>query len=142
MQSSYALRDNHDMLKSINMNKMQHQYIQNLQRANMTLKCKIKEMSEALREADGSATEPAAFTEAAADRGRLGRDREISEDEKEVDSEATESSEELDEDQLELKAIGTIEEVTRARKQERRNKSKIKSRATHHSKHRGMDATS
>ena len=28
------------------MNKMQHQYIQNLQKSNMTLKCKIKEISE------------------------------------------------------------------------------------------------
>lgn len=28
------------------MNKMQHQYIQNLQKANMTLKCKIKEISD------------------------------------------------------------------------------------------------
>lgn len=50
---SYALRDNYDMLKSINTNKMQHQYIQNLQRANMTLKCKIKEMSETMRGANG-----------------------------------------------------------------------------------------
>ena len=40
--------DNHSMLKVINLNKMQHQYIQNLQRANMTLKCKIKEMSEVI----------------------------------------------------------------------------------------------
>ena len=33
-------------LKTISVNKMQHQYIQNLQKANMTLKCKIKELSE------------------------------------------------------------------------------------------------
>lgn len=36
----------------INMNKMQHQYIQNLQKANMTLKCKIKEISELQTEQD------------------------------------------------------------------------------------------
>lgn len=34
------------------MNKMQHQYIQNLQKANMTLKCKIKEISELQTEQD------------------------------------------------------------------------------------------
>ena len=41
-----ALTDNTEILKVINMNKMQHQYIQNLQKANMTLKCKIKEVTE------------------------------------------------------------------------------------------------
>ena len=44
--ASHVLSENHMMLKSINVNKMNHQYIQNLQKANMTLKCKIKEMSE------------------------------------------------------------------------------------------------
>lgn len=41
-----VLTDNDQILKVINMNKMQHQYIQNLQKANMTLKCKIKEVNE------------------------------------------------------------------------------------------------
>jgi hypothetical protein len=37
---------NSEVLQVININKMQHQYIQNLQKANMTLKCKIKEIQE------------------------------------------------------------------------------------------------
>ena len=41
-----ALTDNTEILKVINMNKMQPQYIQNLQTANMTLKCKLKEVTE------------------------------------------------------------------------------------------------
>lgn len=46
------MTDNTQILKVINMNKMQHQYIQNLQKANMTLKCKIKEVSEIKTEKD------------------------------------------------------------------------------------------
>ena len=47
-----VLTDNSEILKVINTNKMQHQYIQNLQKANMTLKCKIKEISELKTEDD------------------------------------------------------------------------------------------
>lgn len=51
-QHGLVLSDNSEILKVINMNKMQHQYIQNLQKANMTLKCKIKEISELQTEQD------------------------------------------------------------------------------------------
>ena len=33
------------MHETITLNKLQHKYIQNLQRANMTLKCRVKEAS-------------------------------------------------------------------------------------------------
>lgn len=52
LRNGMALTDNTAILKVINMNKMQHQYIQNLQKANMTLKCKIKEVSELKTEQD------------------------------------------------------------------------------------------
>ena len=52
LHSGMVLTENAEILQAINMNKMQHQYIQNLQKANMTLKCKIKEISELKTEQD------------------------------------------------------------------------------------------
>lgn len=67
--SGHVLSDNTNLLKAINVNKMNHQYIQNLQKANMTLKCKIKEMAEMGPESRVSAID----AEAAVTRGDGGR---------------------------------------------------------------------
>lgn len=77
------------------MNKMQHQYIQNLQKSNMTLKCKIKEISEIQTQQD------------------LERATELS------DVEPVESDEDF-----QLQELGTIEEIHRSRRPAQRRNGK------------------
>lgn len=82
------LSDNSQILKGININKMQHQYIQNLQKSNMTLKCKIKEISEIQTQQD--------------------LDRVKAETDQISDSEFIE---ELSGDEFQLQELGTIEQM-------------------------------
>ena len=82
------------MLKSINVNKMNHQYIQNLQKANMTLKCKIKELTE------------------------MATGKSLSS----VKDEGTWFDLEAAEDELELKELGSIEEVSKQIIQQRKKR--------------------
>lgn len=107
------LSDNHAMLKAININKMNHQYIQNLQKANMTLKCKIKEM----REIEGGLTLTKQQTS----------ESEVKAGRKDDDGEWFDL-EEADEE-LELKALGTIEEMSREAQQKRQERNRHKSEA-------------
>lgn len=105
----------------------------------MTLKCKIKEMSVALASAHLHPAEPSIEEFIMAGEGRRAGAAK-SGDEGAVDREAAlaESSsghedneadrEEAEEDQLELKEIGTIEEVTKIRKEEQGRKRREKSR--------------
>ena len=82
------------------MNKMQHQYIQNLQKANMTLKCKIKEVGEI---ADGFYTEKASEAQKSAHASYAYEEKEFSEEKiGYVD---------FDDEEFEMQALGTIEEI-------------------------------
>ena len=98
------LSENHAMLKGINVNKMNHQYIQNLQKANMTLKCKIKEISEL---AGGAAP---ATTSQENDDGHW------------FDLEAAE-------EELVLKELGTIEQISEERLLAKKERMRQKSQA-------------
>ena len=83
--------------RGINVNKMNHQYIQNLQKANMTLKCKIKEMAEM-----GPGSEVETFdSEHAIPRGSFDGGRWF--------------NLEKPEEEVELKQLGTIEQLTAER---------------------------
>lgn len=97
--SNYVLTDNNQILKAINMNKMQHQYIQNLQKANMTLKCKIKEVSELQSDPK--------FEGRSKNEGIQGvvahSDKDSSDDQ--------EAIVDVDDDEFEMQALGTIEEI-------------------------------
>lgn len=106
-----ALTDNTEILKVINMNKMQHQYIQNLQKANMTLKCKIKEVTELKTDDE---------IHKYADQLQNKEEKEESE---------SEEDEALVDDDFEPQVIGTIEDmaVQKAKDREaRRNQRKAK----------------
>jgi hypothetical protein len=92
LRNGMALTDNTQILKVINMNKMQHQYIQNLQKANMTLKCKIKEVSEIKTEKDMLRY----------------HDEQLNND----DSQSEEEADMVVEDEFVLEELGTIEEVS------------------------------
>ena len=93
--SGHVLSDNTNLLKAINVNKMNHQYIQNLQKANMTLKCKIKEMAEMGPDSVVSALD----AESAVTRGDGGRWFDL----------------ETAEEEVELKELGTIEQISSER---------------------------
>ena len=127
-QHGLVLSDNSEILKVINMNKMQHQYIQNLQKANMTLKCKIKEISELQTEQD--------YLNYQHSQTKLS--------EKEVpEAEVASQSDEfefIDEDEeFQLQELGTIEEVSRkaiekkrAKSKARQERSKSRPKGSHH----------
>ena len=89
LRQGMALADNTQILKVINMNKMQHQYIQNLQKANMTLKCKIKEVTEIHSDLDMQRYH-----------------------EEQASAPQTSDEEEVPEEEFELEELGTIEEVS------------------------------
>ena len=96
-KKGHVLSDNSHLLRGINVNKMNHQYIQNLQKANMTLKCKIKEMAEM-----GPGSEVETFdSEPAIPRGSFDGGRWF--------------NLEKPEEEVELKQLGTIEQLTAER---------------------------
>ena len=86
---------------------MQHQYIQNLQKANMTLKCKIKEISELHTEQDyinyQDSQKKLNEKEEEGEKNEADKDEDV-DDEMEVIDEAEE---------FQLYELGTIEEVTK-----------------------------
>ena len=94
--SNYVLTENNQILKAINMNKMQHQYIQNLQKANMTLKCKIKEVSELQSDPnfEGKSKLQNLVSYSARD-----------------SSDDQEALVDVDDDEFEMQILGTIEEI-------------------------------
>lgn len=110
----HVLTENNQILKAINMNKMQHQYIQNLQKANMTLKCKIKEISDLkVGQYDASTL----------------RQIESMDEFNEESFEAPEETVEEIDDEFTLAELGTIEQMTQeaqTRKKEREARSKVR----------------
>ena len=104
-----ALTDNTEILKVINMNKMQHQYIQNLQKANMTLKCKIKEVSELKTEQD-----------------RQNYQSEILKKEDSEEEEPEIIEETIADDEFDLQELGTIEEMSYQKSLKKRRASRTK----------------
>ena len=132
-----VLSDNSEILKVINMNKMQHQYIQNLQKANMTLKCKIKEISELHTEED--------YINYQDSQKKMG-----DETQEKVDPKVSEEEEDLEvieeAEEMQLHEIGTIEEVSkkaaerkRALSKKRVDRSKSRHKSRHESKGRKHD---
>jgi len=105
-----ALSENTEILKVINMNKMQHQYIQNLQKANMTLKCKIKEVSDLATEQDCREYQ---------------EDLTLTREDEAADPQLAEESGEPEEE-FEMQAIGTIEQESQARQARKRREASKK----------------
>lgn len=129
---NHVLTENLQILKAINMNKMQHQYIQNLQKANMTLKCKIKEISQLKTQEDlenFKKQKDACFVESEGKSGdeegadETGEQR-LGSDSDEVPGAAVEAvfEEFLSEDDFQLQEVGTIEELGQKALEKRRKR--------------------
>jgi hypothetical protein len=117
---NHVLTENLQILKAINMNKMQHQYIQNLQKANMTLKCKIKEISQLKTQEDlenfKKQKEDFEELDKASEEGQLKEAPPGAIDQ--IDEEESENSlfEFHSEDDFQLQEVGTIEDLNEKRR--------------------------
>lgn len=112
--------------------KAQHQYIQNLQRANMALKSKIKQLEDILVKEEGQFGECADEKEATFEKEKVFYDGPVSVttqgdlDEKECA--ATQIQE------MELVSIGKIEEVARKEKERQKSQLRQKSLGPYHNR--------
>lgn len=117
---NHVLTENLQILKAINMNKMQHQYIQNLQKANMTLKCKIKEISQLKTQEDLENFKKQKENFEEVDRAsEEGQPKEAAPGAiDQIDEEESENSlfEFLSEDDFQLQEVGTIEDLNEKRR--------------------------